>query len=791
MNKFLFSVWIFFISISLSPLAQAATYYVDASNGDDINDGLAPSSAWKTISKANSMIFSPGDSVLFKRGETWAGTGLKVTSSGAEGNHIVYGAYGSGDKPVITLRGPVPGWNTPANWEDQGGNVWRMPFTTQARLWLSGTEYLEAETLSDVSSTFRWYRESGYLYVYATSNPASFYTNIEASDVGDSTTVNMWQKNYVTLQNLDIRGGKYSIAIQGSTHIIVEDCNIGASCGRIGISITMGGADHPSNYNIIRNCIVDAEFDVGVGPYEPRLMDGIYLRNGANYNEVYGNTIRNWGHNCIVLGNYVSGQTVNYNKIYENDISSETSYYCRAISTEGEEGTCAYNEIYRNYIHDMNVKNQINGDHNSFYYNIVSNITRNSFTKDISMAGGFSFEAYGGHVCHDNKVYNNVIYNTDEPAVWVRHCGGGYCDSKYNNEIVNNIFINNGKNSWDGYDNIALRIDGGSEVLNNVYKNNLIYNSGATNIVYYRGDGAISVNTFNLRNGQNGDTIGNNIQSDPQFNDAISSDFTIQETSPCIDNGTDVGLTQDFDGNPVPQGSAPDIGAFEYSTTPTYFLPEETVEAEHGDLTSPMQTDSNSSASNDGYVSTPNADEGNASFTLDIQQPGNYRMQARVLAPDAGSDSFYVGLDGGDDNYTYDTIQTPTFTWDNVSLRGPSGTFEYAEFDPMVWELSQGLHTFTFHGRERDTWLDAIILKKQHFLPDQYIEAEYGEIGYPMQTDSGSGASGLYVFTPTTGQGNASFTLDIQQPGNYRMQARVLAPDAGSDSFYVGLDGGR
>ena len=34
--------------------------------------------------------------------------------------------------------------------------------------------------------------------------------------------------------------------------------------------------------------------------------------------------------------------------------------------------------------------------------------------------------------------------------------------------------------------------------------------------------------------------------------------------SPCIDAGTDVSLTKDYDGRPVPNGSAPDIGAFEY-----------------------------------------------------------------------------------------------------------------------------------------------------------------------------------------------------------------------------------
>lgn len=160
--------------------------------------------------------------------------------------------------------------------------------------------------------------------------------------------------------------------------------------------------------------------------------------------------------------------------------------------------------------------------------------------------------------------------------------------------------------------------------------------------------------------------------------------------------------------------------------TGQYFLPEQLIEAEDGELTSPMQTAANSTASGGYYVYTSTNNQGSVNFTFDIQQAGKYRMEARILTPPpdmAATNSFYVGLDNepaqGDNNYTYDTLQTSVFAWDNVSLRGPNGNVSWAEFDPMVWDLSQGLHNFTFYGREPNTWLDQIILKRLFHRADK------------------------------------------------------------------------
>ncbi len=60
-----------------------------------------------------------------------------------------------------------------------------------------------------------------------------------------------------------------------------------------------------------------------------------------------------------------------------------------------------------------------------------------------------------------------------------------------------------------------------------------------------------------------------NMTADPLFAPAIG-DYHLSGASPCIDAGTDAGITTDIDGDTRPLGSAPDMGSDEQLTTTTY-----------------------------------------------------------------------------------------------------------------------------------------------------------------------------------------------------------------------------
>jgi len=82
----------------------AATFYIDAQNGDDNNDGQSPETAYKSLAKISSRFFRPGDKILFKRGGTFVGN-ASLNGLGLAAYRIYIGAYGEGKDPIIAGRG--------------------------------------------------------------------------------------------------------------------------------------------------------------------------------------------------------------------------------------------------------------------------------------------------------------------------------------------------------------------------------------------------------------------------------------------------------------------------------------------------------------------------------------------------------------------------------------------------------------------------------------------------------------------------------------------------------------
>src|SRR5271166_5595150 len=95
---------------TIGSIGNGVIYYV-SNSGSDSNNGTTQTTAWAhspgmsacTGMCASTVIF-PGSSILFQRGGTWAYK-ITPTASGLQGTPILYSAYGSGARPILTGDG--------------------------------------------------------------------------------------------------------------------------------------------------------------------------------------------------------------------------------------------------------------------------------------------------------------------------------------------------------------------------------------------------------------------------------------------------------------------------------------------------------------------------------------------------------------------------------------------------------------------------------------------------------------------------------------------------------------
>jgi len=158
---------------------RATTYFV-AAGGSDSNNGTNGATPWQTVAKVNGAAFSPGDSILFNRGDAWYGTSLVVPSSGSSGAPITFGAYGSGANPM--LKG--------STFLTTGG------FTLAPNLIATVFSLHDSGTFSNDSLTRNWREQIGHVQItnsvisltVTVTASASAALNITGAAIGPVTT---------------------------------------------------------------------------------------------------------------------------------------------------------------------------------------------------------------------------------------------------------------------------------------------------------------------------------------------------------------------------------------------------------------------------------------------------------------------------------------------------------------------------------------------------------------------------------------------------------------------------
>lgn len=405
---------------------DTTNFYVDNTNGDDTYDGHTQAQPFKTLSKASTIVYEPGDTIFLKGGETFIGGFKTKLTYNDTTNAFVITRYGT-TKPLITL-GPADSMAINIEYTQHvkiaidsikiqgsynsttqsGGTnlsrgiyIWNATLISPlasnkiSQLFVNNCEIRDIKTqginvtLNDYGQTLNCKIDSNLIYDLGGTAIVVSYNWHSGSRVFGNTIYNI--KGFTGIAY------SYGIDVMLCKDVTIEKnliYNIGQNTSTSGLGIITGTSKNikiKNNeiYGILSNSTSDAE--------------AIGLENGSD--------------SCLVENNYIH----------------DTPGMGILISANSSEGSI--NSNYRTYAANRGSIDSGSSDYNVVRYNLLKNLS------NTNIAGYAGIKAAMGGVKpsipgKNNEIYNNTIIYTK------RILAGAYGVSLSNRSDSTKIFNN-------------------------------------------------------------------------------------------------------------------------------------------------------------------------------------------------------------------------------------------------------------------------------------------------------------------------------------------------------------
>lgn len=527
-----------------------ATYYVSSSMGKDDNDGLSPSSAWRTIAKVNQAELEGGDGVLFRRGDAWREE-LVISRSGSEDAYITFAAYGPATaKPRILGSNRASGWVVVSGYP----NIWQsttplsIPHVSHPASiffgnmdgsisWGRVLHYRSVpacdSSFSMLNQEYDWCWDEA-VYIFSQQDPADKYRYVEVPQRRGSITMPGNQpQEYITIDGLELMFGTMYGYNDGwpMNHEVrglnIKNCHI-AYIGIRGGDSAMGLVIWHSDMHVLNNDIHDSG--------RRNISYNVYTDNGKTIpNQVFENVL--FENNVLHNGYHTTGFDISHG--------------------EGMFDTFRNFTFKNNFIYDDRADNPADGinDFTSMglylhpgaaeftNFKIHNNVLKNIKQKALAIGG-----------VHNLEIFNNVIYgmnpNIEADRAMVQ-LSGDYRNVAFNNNIIYGTVDTSQFNAWG-----VLFANGSSGITS--LDNNLYYQQDPEQAIIKIEDPGLHSYTMSQWEDYRRDTGRDQHSPPPQnplFIDPDNNDFRLHPGSAAINQGKNVGLPFN--------GPKPDIGAYE------------------------------------------------------------------------------------------------------------------------------------------------------------------------------------------------------------------------------------
>ncbi|RXZ83713.1 DUF1349 domain-containing protein [Paenibacillaceae bacterium] len=398
-------------------LASGTVYYVDSTAGSDTGAGTAPGTAWRSLDKVNSIVYQPGDSILFKAGGVWNGT-LAPQGSGTSVNPIRIDRYGDGGKPLIA-----------------GGGA-------HAAVYFYNQEGWEVRNLEITNNAATPGQRRG-IHVDGTSggfsNPVVYqhfvFEHLDIHHVKGSVA-----NDYARNGGIIVWGENWDYHVKDVT---IQNNRI-YSLDSVGIYLNGAQRTFSSGLKVANNVIYDVAAD---GAFILNTTDGV-----IEHNVVYDTHVRASGYHVPLWVWGAKDSVIQYNEVYNTAPGGDAMAYDADFNSDGT-------IIQYNYSHHNagGFVLTVNDGTNASNYNTNTVIRYNISQNDAKAVFNFSGTP------NNTTIYNNTVYipaSSDTKVVdYISWDGFASNTSFYNNIIYN---LGSGGYSF-----------GGST--NNVFEHNLFY----------------------------------------------------------------------------------------------------------------------------------------------------------------------------------------------------------------------------------------------------------------------------------------------------------------------------
>lgn len=507
------------------PKVRGTAYYVDCAGGDDSRQGTKPAQAWQSLEKVNSTTFKPGDGVFLKRGTRCAGT-LWPKGSGSDGFPITLSAYGTGPLPII----------------EGGKNEAVLKLSDQAYWHIQdletsgGTIFGVLVTGSKMSGRLRHFRLTNLVVhdVYGGEVESKTSGLVIFMPGGGGNAFDDVVLDGITAYNTNQWAG---ISILGSNNFPFDADNPG-----FGTDITVRNSTVYNTYGdgitlfYTQHGLIESSvaFDTGQKPPPKTIGTPASIWTWACYNCIVQFNESYRADTPEVDGGCYDIDWGTRDNLYQYNYGHDSVGYC--LSFFGADNLTTSNAVAR--------------------YNICANNGRDSGL--AARQGDIFFSTWNNGHLDGVQVYNNTIYWNPARSAPVLINHASFVESR------SNIFANNliySSVPWFIESVSALKLD-----------HNLYWYTGDRPVWFYDQQVYISFNDYQKGSGQDAHGIfADPHMTAPDYHEVgrPTTAFNLQPGSPAIDAGANLGDMgkRDFFGNPIPFGSAFDIGAHEFTSS--------------------------------------------------------------------------------------------------------------------------------------------------------------------------------------------------------------------------------